>query len=199
MSFHNRNIDNYLIKRLEIQNKKKNNLHVYRRSLKRKRSLTSCLSFTSTVSINNGQTTTRNDRPIENLSSISVSDQVSLLAPDFDNVSISSMIDSDSNDDSDVPIDDETSLSDSSDDSSDTSNDDADEHAFTILSGEQKLYASAELTVRDFSMDILEFYRSSRLPNNQRNQLLHLFKKYLPSPNSVPKSSESLSSKSLTW
>lgn len=107
--------------------------------------------------------------------------------PELDNFSISNIVNSDSNDESDDSIDDDTSSSNSIDDSSDTGDYD----------GEEKLYISTTLTVREFSIDILEFYRSSRLPNTQRHQLLQLFKKYLPSPNLVPQSSECLSSKSL--
>lgn len=116
--------------------------------------------------------------------------------PELDNFSISNIVNSDSNDESDDSIDDDTSSSNSIDDSSDTGDYDG-EDVFIIHSGEEKLYISTTLTVREFSIDILEFYRSSRLPNTQRHQLLQLFKKYLPSPNLVPQSSECLSSKSL--
>lgn len=54
------------------------------------------------------------------------------------------------------------------------------------------LYPSSLSHVEQFSNDIIEFARSARLPENQRNQLLDLFKKYLPSPNLVPASSSNL-------
>lgn len=60
------------------------------------------------------------------------------------------------------------------------------------------LFTNSTVDVQQFSIDILEFARSSRMPENQRSRLLQLFKKYLPAPNSVPSSTNSLLSKFFT-
>lgn len=57
------------------------------------------------------------------------------------------------------------------------------------------LHPLTKYTVRDFSIDVLEFFRDARLPDNQRSRLLFLFEKYMPSSSNVPKSTECLMSK----
>ncbi|CAF4541771.1 unnamed protein product, partial [Didymodactylos carnosus] len=58
------------------------------------------------------------------------------------------------------------------------------------LPDHRPLHSSTSTTVYQFFLDILEFCRISRLPDNQRSHLLELFQKYLPSPNLVPKSGD---------
>ncbi|CAF2088497.1 unnamed protein product, partial [Rotaria magnacalcarata] len=60
------------------------------------------------------------------------------------------------------------------------------------LPDHRPLHSSTSTTVFQFSLDILEFCRISRLPDEQRIDLLELFQKYIPSPNLVPKSGEDL-------
>src|SRR4051812_1287777 len=75
---------------------------------------------------------------------------------------------------------------DSSEDESDTM------YMYSHLPDNRPLYPSTSTTVSEFSRDILEFCRISRLPNKQRSYLLDLFRKYLPSPNLVPTSGDDL-------
>ncbi|CAF3429267.1 unnamed protein product [Rotaria socialis] len=53
-------------------------------------------------------------------------------------------------------------------------------------------HSSTSTTVFQFSLNILEFGRISRLPDKQRIDLLDLFQKYITSPNLVPKSGDDL-------
>lgn len=192
MSSNHNHVDEYLKKKIEMQQKKRNYINVHRRRLKRKRSLTSRISFPSTTSMNKDQATDERNHSIQNEFRVSLLDQTSLLAPELENVLISDAMNSNSNDESDVSINDE-SFSNSSNHSSDI-DENIDEHiAFTVHSDERRLHALTEFTVFEFSTDILDFCRSSRLPNNQRSHILRLFRKYLPSPNLVPSSTEGLS------
>lgn len=198
MSNCQRNVDDILKKRIETQQKKRRNLHLHRQRLKRKRSLASHLSFTSTLTLNEDQSTETNNYSTRNQCSLSLNDNVSLIASELETASISHKTNSDSNDGSDVSIDDETASSSSNDHSCDECDDVEQNCNFSIMPDERQLHSLTKLTVHQFSIDILEFYRSSRLANSQRNQLLRLFEKYLPSPNLVPKSSEDLSSKTFS-
>lgn len=84
-------------------------------------------------------------------------------------------------------------FSSSSSSSTNTSEDESDtKYKYSHFSDDRPLYSSSTTTVSDFSRDLLEFSRISRLPNKQRSHLLNLFQKYLPSPNSVPTSSDHL-------
>ena len=64
-----------------------------------------------------------------------------------------------------------------------------------ISSDYRPVHSYTPLTVREFSLDMMEFCRVSRLPKNQRFHLLEMFRKYLPSPNLVPISCDALSGK----
>ena len=99
--------------------------------------------------------------------------------------------------DDDISMIDTSSSSSSSDD--DSSEDSwTDSSTNTNLFDDRPLHSHTSSTVHAFSVDLLEFCRVSRLPKNQRSQLLELFRTYLPSPNLVPVSASSLGSKFLT-
>lgn len=65
----------------------------------------------------------------------------------------------------------------------------------TLSMHDIQLFESSDKFVREFSIKILEFCRSSRLPENQRARLLRLFQEHLPTPNMVPSSTNELLSK----
>ena len=69
----------------------------------------------------------------------------------------------------------------------------------THLSDQRPLPSHTTSSVQDFSIDVLQFCCSSRLSKKQRSRLLDLFRRYLPSPNLVPLSADSLGSRSLTF
>ena len=62
-------------------------------------------------------------------------------------------------------------------------------------SDDRPLHSATHHTVRDFSADLLHFFRDARLPSNLRHRLLLLFHTYMPAPSNLPKSTDELISK----
>lgn len=183
------------IGRTEIRQKKKYQQYRRRFQSKRKRSLVS-LPSTSSMSSNFADDDHNIDEkyivPQFNSSSIydSTSIPSSLFTATFDNTDLESPSDNET----DVPIGESTTSSTSlNNDSSDNESNISNEGSF--LPDHRRLYASTNATIYQFSLDVLEFCRMSRLPRNQRIHLLELFNKYMPQPNLVPKSCTDLFSK----
>ena len=185
-----------MIGRSELRKKKTKQQHLRRFQCKRKRSLIS-LPSTSSIASNSIDEDCVEDNcyGIEQCKLSSVDDLTS--TPSF--TCMTTCTDTDfefsSNTENDSLIDESisTSVSSNDDSSDDESNDSND--IYSRLPDHRPLYSVASTTVYQFSLDILEFSRMSRLPRNQRAQLLDLFRKYLPSPNFLPKSCDELFSK----
>ncbi|CAF3261590.1 unnamed protein product, partial [Rotaria sp. Silwood2] len=192
----------YVKKRQERREKKNNQQHKRRSEQKRKRSLISLFS-TSSISSDcidkssifdensNAQQpkSNQNDNftydPLPALTNISDDKNLNLSNDDimlFDVSSSSSSSSSPSSPSSSSS----SSDTDSSEDESDTM------YMYSDLPDNRPLYPSTSTTVSEFSRDILEFCRVSRLPSKQRSYLLDLFRKYLPAPNLVPTSGDDL-------
>ena len=177
-----------MIGRSELRKKKTKQQHLRRFQCKRKRSLIS-LPSTSSIASNSIDEDCVEDNcyGIEQCKLSSVDDLSS--TPSF--TCMTTCTDTDfefsSNTENDSLIDESISTSVSpNDDSNDI---------YSRLPNHRPLYSVASTTVYQFSLDILEFYRMSRLPRNQRAQLLDLFRKYLPSPNFLPNTCDELFSK----
>ena len=188
----------------ERRQRNKNNSQSFRRRCKRKLSLASGHSMESTSSLAMNQCSNENECSAPCSSSL-VNDQTvesltSHLLADFPTDSLADMNHSDNTSDNDN--DDEISSNGCSS-SSTCSEDNFTEDDFnnfrtsTHLPDHRPLHSHTTSSVQDFSMDVLEFCRSSRLPKNQRSCLLDLFRRHLPSPNLVPPSADSLSGKCL--
>lgn len=186
----------------ERREKNKNNLQSFRRQFKRKRSLVSRFSMELEASIDPDQRSTDDDCSVscaatrlkdETLSSLS-----SFMVTDFTMDRVVDMNHSDMSSASEDEI--STSSSSASSSSSDAdAQEDASNDPFsgTNLFDHRFLHSHTSSTVHEFSIDLLEFCRVCRLPKSQRAQLLELFRTYLPSPNLVPTSTDSLAGKSL--
>ncbi|CAF3300774.1 unnamed protein product [Rotaria sp. Silwood2] len=189
----------YIIERSERRKKKTNQQSIRRFRCKRKRSLVSLLSASSISSnfLDQGSIADENcntQQPNSSENDTFTCTSSSIITDPFNNDNLNLSNDSDNN----VLI--NTSLTSSSSSSSLSSYLEyysSDDELNTTCSNAQMsdhrpLYASTSTTVYQFSLDILEFCRTSRLPEKQRCYLLELFRKHLPSPNLVPKSGNDL-------
>lgn len=184
----------------ERRQRNKNNLQCFRRRCKRKLSLVSDCSMNSTSSVGMEQCSNDNDGSAR-CSSSSVKDQTvqpltSHLLADFPTASLADMNHSANTSDGDDEV--SSNGSSSSSTCSDVNLTEDDFNRFrtsTHLSDHRPLHSFTTSSVQDFSIDVREFWRSSRLPKNQRSCLLDLFRRYLPSPNLVPLSADSLGGK----
>ena len=200
MSHTQKTLDEYLKQKDERRQKKKNQ-QLYRRRCKRKRSLISLLSMSSiSSSVVDPNSILENQSTLHSLDLLQNDTRASLPQSILADFKENSDVDSDYSDVSaasgrEIPVCESPPISSSNSD--DDSSDDLFEELFTAedLFDNRSLHASTTTTVGEFSMDILEFCRSSRLPENQRSHLLELFQKYLPSPNLMPTSTASLLSK----
>ena len=186
----------------ERRQRNKNNLQCFRRRCKRKLSLVSDSSMNSTSSVGMEQCSFDNDGSARCSSNL-VKDQTvqpltSHLLEDFPTALLADMNRSGttSDDDDDVSSNGCSSSSTSSDENF-TEDDFNKFRTSTHLSDHRPLHSHTTSSVQDFSIDVLEFCRSSRVPKNQRSCLLDLFRRYLPSPNLVPLSADSLGGKCL--
>lgn len=194
---HSSNIsDDYQKKNLERRQRKKLNQQSLRRRCKRKRSLVSHLSLHSTSSIlldetsnNLGSVENGVKRLSDSLSSITILKNTNDDIFDFE------QSDDGSNIEDDISIISSTSSSTCSDDTEDDLSDGPSK--IGDLFDHRPLHEYTSSTVQQFSMDLLEFFRISRLPKNQRSHLLEMFARYLPSPNLVPLSVDCLNGKFL--
>ena len=187
----------------ERRRKNKSNLQSFRRRCKRKLSLVSLYSMESTSSIGVEQCLNGNDGSATRPLSLVKDHTVQSLASDFlSELPMSSLADMNSShnasgDDDEISVNSCSSFSTCSDD--DSTEDDFNQfRSGTHLSDHRPLHSHTASSVQDFSIDVLEFCRFSRLPKNQRSLLLDLFRRYLPSPNLVPLTADSLGGKSLT-
>jgi hypothetical protein len=175
----------------------KNKLQSFRRQLKRRRSLVSrvsmeCRSFIDADQRSNDEdcstSCASNHLTDEALSSLS-----SLMVTDFPMDHLVDMNHSDmsccSADEISMNI---SSSSSSSSEDDGQEGDSNDSLSRTSLFDHRSLHSHTSSTVHEFSIDLLEFCRVCRLPKSQRGQLLELFRRYLPSPNLVPASTDSL-------
>lgn len=196
MPFPQHRHDEFLKKKIETQLKKKKNLLFFRRRCKRRQSLVSQLTMSSTSSITIDENHNGNG---DNVASRSTSlksdiDPVVIMADlAIDSPLESCPINSSSASDDEISVDGSTS---STTLGTEFINDFVDEStAKDHVPDHRPLHSFTNTTVNQFSIDLLDFFRVSRLPKNQRCHLLNLFRKYLPSPNLVPNSSDDLCSK----
>ena len=196
MSDSNKTPQAYVNKESARRQKKKISVQLTRRRCKRKRSLVSVRSLHSKSSIVLDDGSSFEDdstaRASESIYATTQPSASSLIVTDSIDVTLFDTHHSDVTSDTDDEIYVHASSSSSSDeeltrDVMDSS------HMDSPLPDLRPLYSSTINTVREFSMDVLEFCRASRLPNNQRVHLLKLFQKYLPAPNLVPLTSADLS------
>jgi hypothetical protein len=195
--------EEYSKKSSERRERNKNNIQSFRRRLKRKRSLVSRFSMESKASMDTDQRSNNSDCstpcPSSHLKGDVFASLPSMIVTDFttDPLTDGNHSDVTSASDDDISMIDTSSSSSASDD--DSSEDTwTDSSTNTNLFDDRPLHSHTSSTVHAFSVDLLEFCRVSRLPKNQRSQLLELFRTYLPSQNLVPVSASSLGSKFLT-
>ena len=187
----------------ERRQRNKNNLQCFRRRCKQKLSLVSDCSMNSASSVGMEQCSFDNDGSARCSSNLvkdqTVQPQTSHLLEDFPTASLADMNHSGttSDDDDEISSNGCSSSSTSSDDNF-TEDDFNRFRTSTHLSDHRPLHSYTTYSVQDFSIDVLECCRSSRVPKNQRSCLLDLFRRYLPSPNLVPLSADSLGGTSLT-
>lgn len=191
-----------MIGRLVRRRKKTNQSSMRRFRCKRKRSLLSLLSKSSISSNFMDRSSNFNENHDTQQSNLPKNDDVisissSLIVDPFDDEDHGVL----SGNDNDILL--NTSLSSISSASSSDSDDSSTDYEFNTenmnsnLSDHGPIHSSTSATVYEFSRDILEFCRTSHLASKQRIHLLELFRKYLPSPNLVPKSGDDLLSKFL--
>ena len=200
MSDSNETQQAYLNKEFARRQKKKISVQLTRRRCKRKRSLVSANSLQSKSSIALDRSSSIDDDSTARVSESNYAStqpfSSSATATDSIEVAMFDTQHSDASSATDDEIDVHASSSSSSSSDEDLAPDDMDgSHMDSPLPDFRPLYSSTTNSVREFSMDIIEFCRASRLPNNQRVHLLGLFQKYLPSPNLVPLTSADLSGK----
>lgn len=200
----NKTAHDYITKHRERREKKSSQQHKRRCGQKRKRSLISFLSTTSISSTAIHESSKSGENSDAQQSNIIENegfefDQLPLITNTFNDENFIL-----SNDDEDEMLlnisSSSISMSSASQSSSSSSNSDADSsdnesndmYTYSHLPDNRPLYPSTNTTVCEFSKDILEFCRISHLPDKQRNHLLDLFRKYLPSPNLAPRSSDDL-------
>ena len=189
--------DEYLKKELEKKVKKNIQLRFYRRRCKKKKSLISNMSISSTSSIISANSENKVEGPaVCRSDSLEISLNTPMIMADIATDLSSEPCPSDTSstsDDVDL-IDDPTSTM-------PLEEEELNNDVFSELDMEsheldhRPLHPFTRSTVNEFSIDVIDFCRGSRLPKNQRSHLLDLFRKYLPSPNLVPTSSEDLSGK----
>lgn len=185
----------------ERRKKNKNKLQSFRRQFKRKRSLVSRFSMELKTSIDPDQRSTDDDCSgscaANHLKDETLSSLSSLMVTDF---TMDHLVDMNH---SDMLSASEDGISTSSSSSSSSSDDDAQEDVSndslsgTNLFDHRFLHSHTSSTVHEFSTDLLEFCRVCRLPKSQRDKPLELFRTYLPLPNLVPASTDSLAGKCL--
>lgn len=194
-------LDEYSKRRSERRERNKSNAQSFRRRLKRKRSLVSRFSMESKASMDANERSNNSDcsttSPLNHLRDDPSTPLPSTIVTDF---TMDPLTDGEHSDVTSASDDDISMINASSSSSDDDSSEDEcnDSSTDTNVFDDRPLHSHTSSTVHEFSVDLLEFCRVSRLPKNQRSQLLGLFRTYLPSPNLVPVSASSLGGKFLT-
>ena len=180
-----------LIGRSAFRQKKTNQQHFRRFQCKRKGSLVSLFSMSSISSDTSDELHCTDKYDSQQQSKFfSINDATSIPSSIFTETFDDTNSDSSSDSEGDFVYQSTLSLTNSDYDSSDDES-----NSSSHFPDHRPLYSSSSTTVYQFSLDIIEFCRISRLPHSQRIQLLALFRKYIPSPNLVPRTSDDLISK----
>ncbi|CAF4864290.1 unnamed protein product [Rotaria socialis] len=171
----------YKKERSERRKKKPNQQYMRRFGCKRKRSLASLLSTASISSTFTDRSSAVDEKYNAQQTNLNQSDNFTSVAPTlctdrFDDEYLN------------LPSDDENEILLNTGDELENMN----MNLNSGLPDHRPPHSSTSTTVFQFSLNILEFGRISRLPDKQRIDLLDLFQKYITSPNLVPKSGDDL-------
>ena len=180
MSHNQKTPNDYWKERSERRQQNTNRSKLFRHRRKRKRSLVSLLSMSSLSS--NALIQSSNDRgnpsarPSESPQNDMLSSFPSTIFTDSKDIPSIDSIYSDVSNASEDEVSVHTASSSSAPFSSsdDTASDDSLEDLYITehVLDHRPLYSSTITTVREFSIDLVEFCRSARLPDNQRTRLL---------------------------